>query len=370
MTIDSAKLTHFRNYSGAKMVFHPRLNALVGHNGAGKTNVLDALYYLCLGKSYFSSGDRMVIQQGTDFFRLEGVFTADDASDIVIVKSKPGNRKEIEISGKKVEKISDHVGRFLCVIIAPDDIHLMMEGSEERRNFLNNTIVQTDRSYLDDLITYTHLLKQRNALLKAFADKKYFDSLLLESMTVAMYDPAMRIFESRDKQVRQMSPVVAETYGEISEHRESCSIEYSSQLANGNLRLLMAEHVEKDRLLARTTQGIHKDDLLFLMNGEPLKNFASQGQLKSFVLSLKLTQYKIMEINSGKKPVLLLDDIFDKLDQSRVRHLLRMLIKQNFGQVFITDTNADRIKNIIDELDSSYSIFYVDNGQIDIRAME
>ena len=364
LLLSSLKLVQFRNYESEFFSFHPAINAFVGLNGMGKTNVLDAIYYLCLGKSYFSSGDRMVIMQDKDFFRIEGVFNADDDKDIVVIKSQSGNRKDIEISGKKLERIGDHVGRFLTVMVAPADIQLMMEGSEERRHFLNNTIVQTDRSYLENLVLYTNLLKRRNILLKSFADQKTFDPLLLESITNGMYFPAQYIFEVRRSQVFQMQAIFEETYADISGKREKCSIEYQSQLYDHELEYLMQKSIEKDRILTRTTQGIHKDDLIFTMNGEPLKNFASQGQLKSFVLALKLTQYKLIEANSGKKPLLLLDDIFDKLDQTRVRYLLNMLLHGSFGQVFITDTNEDRIKRILDEINTEYSIFTVSNGKI------
>lgn len=364
LTINALKLTQFRNYEASNLVFHNKFNAFVGLNGMGKTNILDALYYLCLGKSYFSSGDRMVIMQSKDFFRIEGTFDTNTDMEKVVIKSQSGNRKDIEVSGKKVDRIGDHVGKFLCVMIAPADIQLMLEGSEERRNFLNNTIVQTDRSYLDDLMLYSNLLKRRNALLKAFADQRYFDSLLLESVSAGMYAPAQRIFEKRKAQVAQMQDIFTETYAEISGQRESCSITYESQLYAEDLESLMKKSLDKDRILARTSFGIHKDDLIFTMNGEPLKHFASQGQLKSFVLSLKLTQYKLLEANSGKKPVLLLDDIFDKLDPSRVKHLLSLLLDNNFGQVFITDTNEDRMVKVLEEIDTEYSIFTVDCGTI------
>ncbi|MBC7884135.1 MAG: DNA replication and repair protein RecF [Saprospiraceae bacterium] len=364
MTIKTLKLFQFRNYESVQLTFHEKFNALVGLNGMGKTNILDALYYLCLGKSYFSSGDRMVIMQEKDFFRIEGIFETETDKESVVIKSQSGNRKDIEVSGKKVERIGQHVGRFLCVIIAPADIQLMMEGSEERRSFLNNTIVQTDRQYLEDIILYSGLLKRRNALLKTFAEQRYFDNLLLESVSVGMYDPAQRIFEKRKQQVVQMQSVFSDTYAEISGQKETCQIEYESQLAVENLHLLMQKNQDKDRFLARTSHGIHKDDLLFTMNGEPLKHFASQGQLKSFVLSLKLTQYKLLEANSGKKPILLLDDIFDKLDHNRVKHLLTLLMDNNFGQVFITDTNEDRIIKILDDIRTEYSIFTVENGKI------
>lgn len=364
MTIETLKLTQFRNYASGKLAFNPKFNALVGMNGMGKTNVLDALYYLCLGKSYFSSGDRFVVMQDMDFFRLEGVFDTHSDKEVIVIKSPVGSRKEIEVSGKKLDKISDHVGRFLCVMISPADIQLMLDGSEERRNFLNNTIVQTDKTYLDDIMVYSHLLKRRNAILKSFAEHKTYDGLLLESVTQAMYDPAARIYERRVAQVAQMKDIFIETYAEISGKKEDCTIEYQSQLADHSLNELMTKNLSKDRTLTRTTQGIHKDDLIFSMNGEPLKNFASQGQLKSFVLSLKLTQYKLLEANSGRKPILLLDDLFDKLDDRRVTHLLSLLMNNNYGQVFITDTNEDRIKKILEEIKTDYTIFTVVNGSI------
>ncbi len=364
MTINALKLTQFRNYESSSLNFHSKFNAFVGLNGMGKTNILDALYYVCLGKSYFSSGDRMVIMQAKDFFRIEATFDSDSDKEVVVIKSQSGNRKDIEVSGKKADRIGDHVGRFLCVMIAPADIQLMLEGSEERRNFLNNTIVQTDRSYLDDLMLYSNLLKRRNALLKTFADQRNFDSLLLESVTTGMYAPAQRIFEKRKRQVAQMQEIFTETYAEISGHRESCNINYDSQLYSDDLEVLMKKSIEKDRMLTRTSCGIHKDDLVFTMNEEPLKNFASQGQLKSFVLSLKLTQYKLLEANSGKKPVLLLDDIFDKLDPKRVKHLLSMLLENKYGQVFLTDTNEDRIVQVLTEIETEFSIFTVESGTI------
>lgn len=339
-------------------------------NGMGKTNVLDAIYYLCLGKSYFSGSDKTVIMQDKDFFRIEATCKEYEKKEIIVIKSKAGSRKEIELSGKKVEKISDHVGRFLCVIIAPDDIQMMLEGSEERRNFLNNTIVQTDKAYLEDLLLYNGLLKRRNTLLKTFADQKKFDALLLESVTTGMFGPALRIYNQRKNAIAQMISIFKDTYEEISGNKEQCSIQYQSQLANESLDYLMQKNLEKDRILARSTQGIHKDDLIFTMNGEPLKHFASQGQLKSFVLALKLTQYRVIEANTGRQPILLLDDIFDKLDQHRVLQLLNMLVKKAFGQIFITDTNQDRISKILDEIGTEYKVFSVVDGTVSLCTLD
>lgn len=364
LNVHSLKLTQFRNYALENFDFHPKINALVGLNGMGKTNVLDALYFLCLGKSYFSSNEKMVTMVDTDFFRLEAAFDVQDSKDIVVIKCKNGGKKEIEISGKKVLKISDHVGKFLCVMIAPDDIQWMLEGSEQRRNFINNTMVQMYRPYLEDLLLYNALLKRRNVVLKSFLETKQFDPIYLDSMTAGMIDPAHRIYEYRKSLVLQMAEIFTDTYAEISDSREACTITYQSQLSNQHLGVLMSQNLDKDRILARTSQGIHKDDLQFTMNGEPLRNFASQGQLKSFILALKITQYKILHQNMGQKPLLLLDDIFDKLDHQRVRKLLLLLIDENFGQVFITDTHTNRVADILDEIQTDYKLFKINDGKI------
>lgn len=366
MIIRTLKLTQYRNYSQMAIDFDPFINALTGMNGVGKTNVLDAIYHICLGKSYFTNLDKHLFLQDHDFFRLDADFIIKEQQEKVVIKSKAGSRKEIEISGKKLAKVSDHVGRFLSVIIAPDDVKLLMEGSEERRNFLNNTIVQTDKTYLEDLILYNALLKRRNTLLKTFADQKRTDDLLLESITMGMYAPSQRIFEKRKQVTEQLKPLFNEIYADISGQREACNIVYESQLEHENLQALMQKSKDKDIILARTTKGIHKDDLIFTMNGSPLGSFASQGQLKSFVMALKLTQYRLLQNHAKENPILLLDDIFDKLDAERVRQLLSLLIHQNFGQIFITDTQSDRIHKILDEIGNQYRLFHVENGSLNL----
>ena len=364
MRLETLKLTQFRNYESESIRFHPGFNVLVGANGMGKTNVLDAVYYMCLGKSFFSQGDKLVVRHGSDFFRLEGRFDTLSGTDRVVVKSLPGNKKEIEVNAKKLARISDLVGRTGCVIVSPEDIHLLLEGSEERRNLLNNTIVQTDRGYLEHLLHYNHLLKSRNSLLKAFSEGKSYDPLLLESVSTGMTAPAAAIHAARRTLVSSLSPVFRDCYKAISGSAEMCDIAYQSQLAQNDLASLMQASLPRDRVLGRTTCGIHKDDLTFTMNGEPLKSFASQGQLKSFVLALRLAQYSVIRTASGSDPILLLDDIFDKLDQSRVRHLLTLLGTKDYGQVFITDTGPERMKAIMDETIGDYHIYEVISGRI------
>ncbi|MBK9257812.1 MAG: DNA replication and repair protein RecF [Saprospiraceae bacterium] len=364
MKIKSLSIYQYKNYESEKIRLHPVLNAFTGLNGMGKTNLLDAVYYLCLGKSYFSATDKLNVMQEKEAFRLEGNFNNETGDHKVVIKVQLNNGKDIELSGKKTTRISDHVGTFPCVMIAPIDIQLMLEGSEERRNFFNNTIVQYDKSYLEDLLVYNKLLKQRNALLKSMQEQKRFDPILLESVSRGMIAPSQNIFTKRKELESKIKAVFSEIYADISGKRENCEIEYSSQLAENGLAVLMEKHIDKDRILCRTTQGIHKDDLTFSMNGYPLKSYASQGQLKSFVLALKLAQYKILETVTGTKPLLLLDDIFDKLDKERVTHLLSLVTHPYFGQVFLTDTQPDRIRDILLELNKEHAIFVVQSGSV------
>lgn len=364
LIISKLSLYQFRNYQNEKINFHPRMNAITGLNGMGKTNILDAIYYLCLGKSFFSSTDRLLVMHDKEGFRIEGEFLNASVKDIISVKSLVGKNKEIEISGKKLVRISEHVGRFPCVMIAPSDIQLLLSGSEERRNFMNNTIVQYDPIYLDNLLIYNRLLKQRNALLKSMAERRQFDPVLLESISAGMRTPAQYIHNARKLLESRIRKIFSDIYNKISESRELCDVAFESQLDHDSFENLQILSLEKDRILARTGQGIHKDDLQFFMNEMPLKDYASQGQLKSFVLALKLAQYTILESVKSTKPVLLLDDIFDKLDQQRVSHLLSLVLSEGFGQVFISDTQTERIRTVLEQLGAEYHIFVVENGKI------
>lgn len=365
MYIKNIELANFNNYETTRVVFHNEVNALTGMNGMGKTNMLDAVYYLCIGKSYFSSGDKYVVRKGETFFRCKGEFDVKDEKEIVEIKVTPGKTKEIVLSGKKRERLSDHIGKFPCVIIAPIDIQLMLEGSEERRKFLDNTVMQFDRSYVDAVLAYNRLLKQRNATLKGFAEKHFYDQRLIDSISVGMYKPAKMIFEMRQSLIEELSPIFDNYYKIISGDSESCNIGYSSKLKENTLEKLFAKNSDRDKYLCRTSQGIHKDDITLTMNGESLKNFASQGQLKSVILALKLAQYEILSTKNDNLPILILDDIFDKLDRNRVEHLLSIVAQDSIGQVFISDTNEDRVPELLNKLKVDHTAFKVDGGQLE-----
>lgn len=364
MFLSLTKLYNYKNYASAHVDWHEKVNIITGLNGMGKTNMLDAIYYTCLGKSFFNNSDRLNVLQGGEGFRIESHFHLEQHQDILEIKVYPGKSKEIVRSGDKVDKITDHVGTFPCVIVTPIDIQLMLDGSEERRKFLDNTICQCDSLYLSHLLKYNRLLKQRNALLKSFIENRSFNKVLLSSIDEQMYVPAAYVFAERQKKIEQLSLLFEKYYAIISGQNEHCSIAYKSLLLEQNLESIFEQNMQKDRIMGRTTGGIHRDDMTFKMNDNKLKDFASQGQLKSFVLALKLAQYELLGDMKNKKPLLLLDDIFDKLDRNRVAYLLDIVCSKDLGQVFITDTNDERVADILLEKKNPFALYNVDKGII------
>ncbi len=336
----------------------------------GKTNLLDAVYYLCMGKSRFSGNDRNVRRNGADFFRLEGYFQKNGGAQKVVAKVVPGQLKQLEIDGKAHNRLSDHVGHFPVVFKAPDDTALALEGSEERRRFVDNTLCQLDARYLTELMAYNRLLQRRNAALKQMAEQRQWDQTLLQVYDEKMKVPAEYILQCRQAFVRNFEPVFNRQFTVISGGREEVQLKYKSQLQDTGFISLMEANREKDRVLQRTTGGIHKDDLEFLLNGMPLKRFASQGQLKSFVLALKLAQYELLKQQKKVKPILLLDDLFDKLDDERVNHLIRLLVEGDFGQVFITDTHPEKAEAIARNFGGEYRKFVVEAGKVAVMGEE
>ncbi len=298
-------------------------------------------------KSQFGTTDRLVVQQGMEFFRLEGQFQKEDKSYKVVAKVIPRQRKEIELNGVIHPKLADHIGLFPVVMITPYDIDLGMEGSEIRRRFLDNSLAQIDATYLTALLSYNRILRQRNAALKSFPPYQA-NHTLLDSLDEQLVTPGTLIHQKRAAFVKELIPIFTAYYQEIASGQEVVDSLYKSTLLELPLSQSLKENREKDILLQRSTVGIHKDDLQFLIKGYPLKKFASQGQLKSFILALKLAQYEIVKNNSRSLPLLLLDDIFDKLDQQRVQQLIQLLFRKEFGQIFFTDTQKDRLVKIIE----------------------
>lgn len=331
----------------------------------GKTNILEAIYYICLGKGYFTAQDKFAVQHEENIFRIESVIGWETGEmDTVVIKYSLGGKKELDYNGTSLERLSEHLGKLPCVIFAPEDIKLLLDTSEARRNFLNQTLVQIDKEYLQAIHIYNKLLKSRNVYLKQQSFLRSFNDLYLESLQEQMKAPAQTIFHKRKSLVDLLNTFFTESYAQISGERENCTIHYESQLVQNDITDLWTSSLANDKSAGRTTCGIHKDDLVLLMDGKPIKNFGSQGQLKSFILALKLAQYRVLEKNNTGKPIILLDDIFDKLDGERVNHLLHLLSSQSMGQVFITDTDENRIPGILQALNIPHRHCTMEEGKL------
>lgn len=363
MHLSSLHLTQFKNYAGAKLDFSPRLNAFLGANGAGKTNLLEAIYYLCIGKTYGVAADQYSIRHGDAVCRLDGTFTVEnETNDRVVVKLRKRGRKVIERNGVAYDRLAEHVGRYPVVIIVPDDSKLVMEGSETRRRLIDNSLSQTDPEYLRQLMTYNKVLAQRNALLKKM-DGLPDSSGLLDVYDAQLSEPAQYVFERRQAFVGPFTEKLKAAYAAISGNREEVGVSYKTQLLDNSMGEILEDRADKDRFMLRTTGGIHRDDLLFTQGGHPLRRVASQGQLKSFVLALKLAQYRLVEAQTQRRPLLLLDDIFDKLDRDRVRQLLDLVLAGDFGQVFLSDTDPERVTALLTET-AEWKSFTVADGSV------
>ncbi len=364
MQLEKIRLINFKNYEDLKLDFDPKMNCLVGLNGMGKTNVLDAIYYCCMSKSHFAIQDAHIIRHEESFFRLEANFKNEDKKSKIVVKLQSKKPKVFELNDAPYEKLIDHIGRYPIVMISPDDTQLATEGSEARRKLIDNTLSQLSPDYLMALITYNGIVKQRNAALKLMYQQHNYNATLINIYNEQLLEPAQKIHEARKQFLTQLNPIFIEFYKTISGNQEQVEMEFVSDMLNESLENLFLKNTEKDRILQRTSEGPHRDDIQFSINGQLLKRFASQGQLKSFILALKLAQYELLRLQKGIVPILLLDDIFDKLDPNRVAFLLDLLLTPNIGQVFISDTHTDRIANILSSKNQSYKVFEIENGNL------
>jgi DNA replication and repair protein RecF len=365
MYLQQLSFLNFKNYTEAELTLSTGVNAFVGNNGAGKTNLLDAVHYLSLCKSYFNPIDSQQIKQGADFFMINGVFEKNGNKEVVACGVKRNQKKQFKRNKKDYQRLADHIGLLPLVMISPYDISIIIEGSEERRKFIDNVISQTDNQYLDELIAYNKFLANRNAMLKLIADTGRYDPDLLAVLDEQLTASGTRIFAKRKAFMESFTPVFNQHYSFISAGAEQVELVYESQLLNDNLASLLKKNIERDRILERTTSGIHKDDLQFNIHGMPMKKFGSQGQQKSFLIALKLAQYTFLTQKKGFKPLLLLDDIFDKLDEGRVTKLMQMVSNNDFGQVLITDTSISRVQNIFEAINVDVKLFKVAEGNID-----
>ncbi len=361
--IDFIKIWNFRNYERLECPFNFHFNVFTGLNGAGKTSLLDAIFYATNGKSYFSHRDQYIYREGTDFFRIEAQLDAELTTPLEITSSAVKG-KAIKLDEKRLSRLVDFVGRYPSFMIAPRDISILLESSVERRRLINKTLSQVDPTYFKMLLDYNRLLKQRNALLKSMNEGMKVDPILMESINQKMKPPSDYIFEKRNQYTQDIKPLVNTFYKELSNASEILEIEYASELHESDLTALFEANKRKDMFAAKTTSGIHKDDIRFLMNNKELKKFASQGQLKSAIIALKLAQLEFVRQQTQKIPILLLDDIFDKLDQQRVESFLKICLETLNAQVFITDTDKERIISQLEKLKVDYTSYEIANGQI------
>ena len=364
MWLKNITLLNFKNYATAELSFAKTVNVFVGNNGAGKTNLLDAIHYLCLCKGYFNPIDSHQIKSNEDLFLVQGDFERKEKNEKITCGLKRNQKKQFKRNKKEYDKLANHIGLFPLVMISPYDVNIIMDGSEERRRFIDNVISQTDSNYLDELIIYNKHLLNRNALLKQVALTRKLDVSLLEILDSQLINSGDKIFEKRKQFMSDFIPLFNTYYSFISEDAERVGLTYQSQLNEQNFEALLTKSIERDRIVERTTTGIHKDDLLFSLSDMPLKRFGSQGQQKSFLIALKLAQYAYLQKFKGFKPIMLLDDIFDKLDDLRVHKLMEMVSHHDFGQIFITDTGKERVLSIFNAIKVDVTLFEVENGII------
>lgn len=359
MILKSLSLINYKNFASKAFEFDAKINCFVGNNGVGKTNILDAIYHLSFGKSYFNPVTSQNINHNADFFVIDGVYDKSEREEKVVISAKKGQKKVIKRNAKVYDRFADHIGFLPLVIISPADRDLITEGSDMRRKFIDGVISQSDKNYLSNLLSYSKVLSQRNALLKYFAANNTFDQDTLSVYNEQLVTYGQPIFEKRKAFLLQFAPIFQEQYKAISGATEEVSLTYQSALHDMPLEHLLTNALAKDRMLQYTSVGIHKDDLAFEINGYPVKKFGSQGQQKTYLIALKLAQFNFIKKESGVSPILLLDDIFDKLDENRVTHIIELVNTNNFGQLFISDTHPDRTEEVVKKIHQSYELFHL-----------
>ena len=340
-------LTHFRNYTSQSFHFTERLVGICGNNGSGKTNLLDALYYSCFTKSYFSNSDTQAVKHGCSGMRIESLFEKNDEAFTVVSILRENNRKEVSVNGELYTRFSQHIGKFPCVMIAPDDVSIINDTSAGRRKMIDTILSQLNTSYLQALIDYNKILQQRNSFLKTSAEKNKLDEELLSVLDAQLAEKGNFIFSRRQNFLNEFLPTVVAQYAHIAAADEQVSMHYESQLHEKDFLQLMHENRSRDMYMQRTGCGVHKDEIGIYMSNVPFKNIASQGQKKTMLFALKLAEFDTLKQHTGFAPFLLLDDVFEKLDAMRMQQLLQDVCAQPDTQVFITDTHRQRLEEAL-----------------------
>ena len=368
MSLDSLQLLFFKNYDEAALRLSPGLNCFIGDNGSGKTNLLDAIHYLSLTKSAISTSDSLSIKQGADFFVVKGIFSTNSASEheTIQVSLRQGQKKTLTHDKQPYERMADHIGRYPAVLISPYDTDLIRQGSEDRRKYFDSLMAQLDHQFLELLISYNALLRQRNAVLKQGADRSAhgFDRDYLLALDEQLAPLGQQLTVLREAFLSGYVPIFQRHYRQLADGREAVMLTYKSQLLGADFAQLLRANERRDFALQRSTTGSHRDDFVFLMEDMPVKSHASQGQQKSFAIALKLAQFEMLAAKQHQKPLLLLDDIFDRLDDKRIARLLELVADETFGQVFLTDTNLERTDQALARVTIPILRFRVENGMV------
>jgi len=371
MYLKELSVINFKNFAQAELQFSNKINCFIGQNGVGKTNLLDAIYYMSMCKSYLNPIDSQNIRYDEDFFVIQGDYLLNDTTENIYCGLKRNKKKVFKRDKKEYQKLSDHIGLLPVVMISPLDNNLILEGSDERRKFMDTVISQYDKNYLENLIKYNRVLAQRNKLLKDFYQNRMYDEDTISVWDAQLVVLGQKLYEVRVKFVEELIPIFQDYYSKISENNERVELIYDSQLHENDFESLLKESIEKDRVLQYTTVGPHKDDLILSLNKYPIKKAGSQGQQKTYLVSLKLAQFDFIKKISGFKPILLLDDVFDKFDRQRVRQIIELVAENHFGQIFITDTNEDRLEKILKEINITHHLYMIEReGNIILKNQE
>lgn len=361
-SIDEISLFQFRNYLTARFSFPRKITGIYGKNGTGKTNLLDAVYYLCFTKSYFHKPDSLSVTENKKGFRIEGLFEKEGKPEKLVCILRENNRKEFLRNDEGYKKFSEHIGRFPAVMIAPDDITLITGGSEERRSFLDTILSQLHAEYLQQLIAYKKILEQRNSFLKTASEKPYFDETLLSIIDQQLIEHGRIIHGFRQQFLKQFLPQVEEEYYQLGGRNDAIGLEYESGLNASDFETLIKENRQRDLYLQRTSAGVHKDEIAIVMKGLPFKQIASQGQRKTLLFAIKLAEFSVLKDNKGFSPILLLDDVFEKLDAQRMQQLLKRVCEDEDAQVLITDTHRNRLDEALSALHADYGLIELTGG--------
>ena len=364
MYLQQLSLLNFKSYSQVDIHFHPKINCFVGKNGQGKTNLLDGIFSLSMCKSAFNPIDQQNIQHNEPFFVVQGVYQRNDKAENIYCAVKRNSGKVFKRNGKEYQRLAEHVGLIPIVIISPSDTSLILEGSEERRKYINGVVSQYNRVYLDQVVKYNKLLYNRNKMLKEKSFGKSFSYDLLEVIDDQLDELSKPIYSERLDFAEKLTPIFQDYYRRVSANAEEVKLVYRSHLHQQSLKELLKQNLERDLAIQFTSKGIHRDDLELTVNGFPIKKEGSQGHQKTYLIALKLAQFDFLKKVSGYNPILLLDDVFDKLDMERVEQFIQLVAHDGFGQIFITDTNKNRLDEILEKLNSGYTLFSVENGEV------